>query len=119
MADDDIDDVTFDLEERFDGKLRVQIGVSSGGVSAVSFTTMVSIDPNDKVRAQSKLRDIATMLRAALPFSELKAEEVEFNNKRNAPVGVSAKGPQDAGASITEGQDALKNLIAPEGQKKE
>ena len=110
MADDDIDDVAFDLEERFDGKLRVQVGVSSGGVSAVSFTTLVTIDPNDKIKAQNKLRDIASMLRAALPFNELKAEEQEFNNKKNLPVGVSAKGPQDTSASIAEGQDALKKL---------
>jgi hypothetical protein len=118
MADDDIDDVTFDLEERFDGKLRVQIGVSSGGVSAVSFTTMVTIDPSDKVKAQTKLRDVATMLRAALPFSELKSEELEFNNKKSMPVGVSPKGVQDAEASIVDGFNALKGALG-EGQKKE
>lgn len=117
MADDDIDDVAFDLEERFDGKLRVQVSVSSGGVSAVSFTTMVVIDPNEKILAQNKLRDIATMLRAAIPFTELKSEELEFNNKKSSPVGVSAKGPMDNEASMAEGQAALKSMINPEGQK--
>lgn len=100
------------LEENYDGKHRVEVSVTTGGVSAVSFTTIIVIDASNKTKAQGALRDMANLLRAALPFTELKSEEQEFNAKHKTPVGVDAGGPVDKEQALIQSQEALKSLGA-------
>jgi hypothetical protein len=102
--------------ESFDGKINVEVSVTSGGVSAVSFTTVIKLDPTDKKQAQARLRDIASLLRAALPFEELKSEEHEFNDKQTAPVGVTANGPVTKQEVLVQSVQKIAESCKPEGK---
>ena len=103
-----------EILETFDGKINVEISVSTGGVSAVSFTTVIKIDPENKKLAQQKLRDVSSLLRAALPFTELKSEELEFNNKQTVPAGVTANGPITKQEAITISAQKVAEACKPE-----
>lgn len=105
-----------DVLETFDGKINVEVSVTSGGVSAVSFTTVIKLDPSDKVAAQNRLRDIAQLLRAALPFQELKSEEQEFNDKQTAPVGVNPTGPVTKQEVLVQSVQKIAESCKPEKQ---
>ena len=104
-----------DLEEAFGNELNVEVTVATGGVSTVTFRTIVKIADSTQERIMvAKLRDVAEILRRALPVSELKAEDHDFNKALSrVPLAVDKSGaPVTQESLVVAGQESLRKLIA-------
>lgn len=91
--------------------LKVEVSVSTGGVSGVTFTTVVELkDYRDSQSSVAKLREISTLLRRALPFQELKSEEQDF--KRTDAMALDPHGnPLTKETAVKLGQEALRAAL--------
>jgi hypothetical protein len=100
------------LDEVYGNALKVEVHVDTGGVSSVAFTTIVTLeDYTDRVKSVAKLVAVADLLRAALPFTVLKSEDVEFKVREIRPA-IKPDGTVVTKESIVkDGQDALKSLV--------
>lgn len=106
-----------DLETFGDYSLNVQITVSTGGVSGVEFSTIVKIeDYRAKIAATTKLREVTTVLRAALPFQELKGEEKEFATTVSMALD-KAGNPLTKETALKLSQDAMKDALKSDDKK--
>lgn len=108
-----------DLETFGENSLNVQVTVSTGGVSGVEYSTIVRIDDyHQKVPATQKLKTITELLRAALPFQELKGEEKEF-----ARIDVLALdkigNPLTKETAVKLAQESLKDALKSDDKKQE
>jgi hypothetical protein len=67
-------------------------------------------DYKEEVECVAKLREVATMLRRALPFQELKGEEQDF--KRVDAMALDAAGnPLTKETAVKMGQEALRAAL--------
>lgn len=103
MTTDDLEDL--DPNEYQPDKLKVAVEAACGGFHSVRYTTVVAIDISNKVKAQGRLRDVAALLRAALPVAEL-----EEGEKEGEDLVVDKEGKVEKKPGFSNSMDAQKDL---------